>query len=155
MARYTSKNTSVELTDSGAAFSVTLGPGEGDFSLDNIGFDNAEILNVTDRGVHDGLVEGDDFVQSWSITLRLRNQKLTHASQDRILDAIRKTNYWSTATSVDATRWAFPLIVTMNDGTTSTTITLPKCTAVASFAEGKDGHTVSLSGFNYVLPVLA
>ena len=158
MARYTSKNTVVSITDSGAGLSMSVGPGEGDLSIDNLGYDNAEILNAIDRGVHDGLVEGDDLIQAWSITVKIKNEAITHATIDRMLDAVRGTNFWQptidggAAVSVDATRWAFIIIVTMNDGTTTSTITLPKATGIAAFAEGKDGHTLSISGNNYLAP---
>jgi len=158
MARYTSKNSTLTITDSGAGLSMLVGPGEGDFSVDNVGYDNSETLNVTDRGVHDGLVEGDDFIQAWSITIRLRNEAITHATIDRIKDAIAGTGFWTptldggAAVSVDATRWAFILIFTMNDGTTTSTVTLPKATGLISVAEGKDGHTISISGSNYLAP---
>lgn len=155
--RYTSKNTTVQIQDSTGTYDVTVGPGAGDFSFDPIEEDNSEAIAVMDRGVFDGFVEGDDLVQNWSISIQLRAQELTHAAQDRILDAVRKTGLWASATTVDPgnSKWAFKLIVTMNDGSTTSVITLPCCRGKAAFSEGKEGHTLSLSGTNHQAPTFS
>jgi len=47
MARYTSKQTTVTITDVGAGKSMTVGPGEGDFNLDNLAYDNSSRVRRT------------------------------------------------------------------------------------------------------------
>lgn len=158
MARFTSKQTSVVLGDSAnTTYSMTVGPGPGDLTIDPFEEDNAEATPTINRGVFDGFVEGPDLQQSFSITVELPAQVLTHASQDRILDAVRKTGLWASATTKDpaGTMWAFQLIVTMTKGGTSTTITLPCCRGRVAFAEDAAGHKVTISGTNYQAPVVA
>lgn len=153
MARWNSKNTTVTILD-GASLSIVAGPGEGNLSIGNISADNSEKIAAMNRGVFDGLVEGNDLTQDWSITLQVKNEALTSAVAGRVLDAIRRTGTWASATTKDPSgqNWAFSLLVTMADGSTTSTITLPCCVGTAQFAESIDGHTLSLSGTNYQAP---
>lgn len=155
MARYNSKNTTVVIQD-GGSLDVTVGPGEGNLTIDNITNDNSEKLAAMNRGVFDGLFEGADLTQSFSITIQVKNEALTHGTNDRVLDAIRKTGAWAagTTTNPNGSVWAFKLVVTMNDGVTTSTITLPCCVATANFSESMDGHTLNISGTNYQAPTI-
>lgn len=155
MARFTSKQTTVEILDSaGTTYAVVAGPGPGDLTIEPFEEDNAEAIATMDRGVFDGFVEGPDLQQTFSITVELEAQTLTNAGADRILDAVRKTGLWASATTVDpaGTMWAFKLKVTMTKGGTSATITLPCCRGRASFSEDAAGHKLTISGTNYQAP---
>ena len=146
MARYTSRLTTVTFRDSGAGSTIVAGPGPGDLSIGETNAENAERLRVLDRGTFDGLILGDDLEQDVSLTLELQNESQTEAGAARIRDFIMKTGSFSSATSVDSSVWAFELLVTMNDGTTTATILLPRVQGSVNFSEGKEGHTMTFSG---------
>jgi hypothetical protein len=148
MARYTSRMTTVTFRDSGAGSSITVGPGPGDLSIGEVNADNAERIRVLDRGTFDGFVVGDDLEQDVSITIGVENQSLTEASLARIRDFVMKTGSFAAAVSVDSLIWAFEAVVTMNDGTTTATMILPRVQGSISFSEAKEGHTFSFSGTN-------
>ena len=148
MARYTSRMTSVVFQDSGAGVSITVGPGPGDLSIGETNASNAEHIRLLDRGSFDGFVIGDDMEQDVSITIGVENQSLTTGAEARIRDFIMKTGSFAAATSMDPIIWAFQAVVTMTDGTTTATITLPKVQGSVSFSEAKEGHTFSFSGTN-------
>jgi len=151
--RYTSKHTTVTFEDN-AGNTITAGPGPGDLSVSGIEADNAAAISVKNRGAHDGWVEGDDLEQDWTLTLGLVNQSISSASAARIMDWIRRANYYDPTTgtvklqSVDSAVWAFKVIVTMNDGTTSSVWTLGNNRVGASAKEAVDGWTLSLTGKN-------
>ncbi len=151
MARYTSKQTTIVLEDN-VGTSITAGPGIGDFSIDGIEEDNAEAIQAINRGVHDGWVEGNDKIQAWSLTLGLKNEAMSSAGAARILDFIRKTNFFSGLQSVDSSVWAMKVIITMNDGTTTSTKTLPNNRVQVSMTEAVEGWTIALTGTNVVAP---
>ena len=155
-ARWTRKHITVEILD-GASLDVEAGPGEGDFSLDPLEAGNVEALPVMDRGTFDGFIEGDDLVQSFSITVALKKETLTNELADRILDAIRKTGFWASATTTDpnATVHALKVRVTITDGSTTATITLPCCRIRGSLTESKEAFTLSISGTNHQAPTFA
>jgi hypothetical protein len=148
MARFTSRNTTVQLV-SGAS-SITVGPGAGDFQHGATNAENTEKVRLLDRGVFDGHVETDDLEQDWSISIKLRNQSQTHATLARILDFIHKRGSFAGLTSVNPNPdvWAFQIVVTMVQGGVTATRTLPCCVGTETFAEAADGHTISLSGTN-------
>lgn len=148
MARWTSRLTSVRVQDSLGA-GMDLGPGPGDLSIGAENAENAEHIKKLDRGQHDGFVLGDDLVQDVSITVELKNETLTEAAIARITDFFKRQGSFAAASSVDSTIWAFEMIVTMTDGVTTTTKTLPIVEGEASFAEAKEGHTFSFSGRNH------
>jgi len=152
MARWTSRLTTVRFEDALGA-GLTIGPGPGDLSIGDQNAENAEHIVKLDRGVHDDFVLGDDLIQECSITTELRNQTLTEASLARILDFIKKRGLFAGATSLSPTVWAWKTIVTMSDGVTTTTKTLPKCEGGYAVAEAKEGHTVATSFRNH-LPVI-
>ena len=153
MARYTTRHGTVTFKDSAGVFSMTVGPGPANLQMDNIEEGNKGVIRKVNRGVHDGYVYDDDLQQKCSIEVELPNAAMTHASLNRIQDVIRKTNYWSTATSVDSTVWAFQCVYTSNDGTTTSTITLGNCRASAAFAEAKEGNKITIDFINVLAPV--
>lgn len=154
MARYTSKQTTFTFEDN-VGTSITVGPGQGDLNLGPIAEDNADVIEARNRGVHDGLVEGDDLVQDVAITIELKNESITAAGVARIMDYIRKTNFFSGLQSVDSTMWAHKCFVTMNDGVTVSTIELPKFRGSVQMAEAKEGWTLAITGKNFLAPIFS
>jgi len=155
--RYTSQNTVVTFEDS-VGTSITVGPGEGNLSVDPFNAENKEIVQKFDRGTHDGWVPTVDFTQAWSITIDMRNEAQTSAALTRIQDFMRKKNAHATGgalalTSVSADVFAIKVIVTMNDGTTTSILTLPETVVQYGLAEGVEGHAISISGRNALEPV--
>ncbi len=149
-SRYTSRLISVKFQDATtpAALEIVAGPGPGDSTIGEQNAENAERMRVTDRGVFDGFVLGDDLEQDFSITLAVKNEAITSGSADRVRDFVMKTGNFASAVSVDPTIWAFKVIVTMNDGTTTSTLTLPHVQGSVTFAEAKEGATMVFSGTN-------
>lgn len=152
MSRYTYRLTSVRLEDA-AGTGLTLTPTDGDYTGGAENDNNREKIGVKNRGAHDGLVSGDDMEQEVSLTLQMKNEALTSAAEARVTDFIKKQNFFSGLVSVDDCEWAFKLIVTFNDGTTSTTKTYPKVTGTIATAEGNPTNTFSLAFTNYLAPV--
>jgi hypothetical protein len=156
MGRWTSKRTSVQFQDA-VGETIDVGPGPGDLTMDNIAYDNAEWIRKLDRGTHDGFVEGDDLIQACAITIELENVALTHATQKRILDWIRKTGSFAAGaanevTSVSSDTWAWKTVITFTDGVTTSTCTLPECTGSGALAEAKEGSTLAISFSNHQAP---
>lgn len=152
-SRYTSRQLSVVFKDgAGTPNTMTVGPGQGTFALGAMRQGNADVVRVLDRGQHSGFVVTDDLAQDWSIEIELLNQSLVHAAQKRIVDWMQKSNFFSTNTSLDTTIWAWAIVVTMNDGTTTSTITLPLCDGTWDFSEAKEGNKIKLAGKNYTQP---
>jgi hypothetical protein len=149
-SRYTSRLISVKFLDAASPTpdEIVVGPGPGDFTLGDTNKENAERIRVLDRGQFDGFVLGDDLEQEVSITIGVKNETLTDGSADRIRDWIMRTGNFASAVSVDPTVWAFKCVVTLNDGTTSTTMTLPLVQGSVNFTEAKEGATMVFSGTN-------
>lgn len=156
--KWNSKNTTITLSDSTGVYSIDIGPGEGNGTIANIMEDNSEAIQTMDRGVHDGLIEGADVTQEFSITVILRRLALTNAGgQTAILDAVRKTGIWTSATTCDSAGsvWAPKITISLSHGGTTASIVLPCVRVTAEFAESMEGHTLSISGTNYVAPTFA
>lgn len=152
MSRYTRKLTLVRFEDAnGLGIDVT--PTDGDFSHGETNAENAEHIKVMDRDSHDGFVEGPDLVQDFSITVHMKNESLTHATNARIEDFVKKRGSFLAAVSVDDTIWAWKTILTFNDGTTTTTRTLPLCEGGSTLAVGAPINTITVSGRNHGAPV--
>ncbi len=159
MARWSVKDCTVEIEDSSAGYNMVVGPGEGTFTVDGLEEDNSEAIAKYDRGTFDGFMEGPDVQQTFSIELELEIQTLTHASQDRIKDAVCGTGLWawtptSGPTSCDPAnqKWAPKIRVTWSRGAVTTTLTLPCCRVKGGISEDAAGLKFSLSGTNYVVP---
>ena len=74
------------------------------------------------------------------------NQSITDAVQLRVYDFIQKTgSFASRASTSSDIASAWRNVVTMTDGTTTATFTLPVCTGGFDFSEGAEGHTFSIS----------
>ena len=153
MARFSSRHIVLTMLDN-AGHSMVLGPGAGDFQVDGIEEGNSEAIEARDRHQHDGLFYGAELTQAWSASVELRNQVITSAALQRVKDFIAKTGLCATYTSVDTSVWAFKLVVTMTDGGVTTSITLPKVRAKATFAEAGVGAPAkwSISGTNFTAP---
>lgn len=157
-AKWTSKNTTVTASDSSGGYSITVGPGEGNATISGLMEDNSEAVQTMDRGVHDGLIEGNDVTQEFSITLILREAALTNAGgQTAILDMVRKTGGWASAATCDPAGvvWCPKLTLSFSRGGTTASIVLPSVRLTAEFAESAEGSTLTLSGTNYVAPTYA
>lgn len=158
MSLFHSKVTGAVLEDN-AGVTLDLRPTDGDVSISNwMLYGNAETMESRHRGTHDGLFEGDDVVQEVTLNLRLPSQSVTHATSARLWDWIRSGRKGvTTLTSVEtsgADVKAWKLRLSFNDGTNSGSILLPKIVLKGDFAEGKDGHTIAMSGTNYVAPTV-
>jgi hypothetical protein len=110
---------------------------------------------VLDRGSHDGFIDGDDIIQDCSLTIAMTNAALTSGAVASVSDFMRKQGTFAAAASKDSTVWAWQAIVTLNDGTTTSTITLPLCEGGVAVSEAKEGNTLSISWRNYTAPVIA
>jgi len=154
MARYTSRHVTVRFEDS-AALGMTIGPGPGDLSISEVNASNMEVIRVLDRGSHDGFIDGDDIIQDCSLTIAMTNAALTSGAVASVSDFMRKQGTFAAAASKDSTVWAWQAIVTLNDGTTTSTITLPLCEGGVAVSEAKEGNTLSISWRNYTAPVIA
>ena len=148
MARFNARQTTVVFQDSAASNTITVGPGEGDFSIGATVSGNKERVRLLDRGAFDGFIETDDLEQEFSITIAVSKETLTHATAARIYDFVHKSGSFASANSTSADIWAWKILVTMTDGTTTATLTLPVCQGTISFSEGKEFHTFSISGTN-------
>ena len=152
MSRYTRRLTSVRFEDS-VGLGLTIEPTDGDLSLGETNAEFAEHQPVYNRDVHDGFTLGQDQVQACSITVQMKNETLTHATLARIEDFVKKRGSFASASSIDATIWAWKAIVTFNDGTTSTTRTLPKCEGGSALTEGQPANTIAINFNNHQIPV--
>ena len=148
MARYNARLTTVKFQDADASNEITVGPGEGDFSIGATVSGNKERVRLLNRGAFDGFIETDDLEQDFSITIAVERQSLTDGTAARIYDFVHKSGSFASATSTSSDIWAWKILVTMTDGTTTSTMTLPVCQGSISFSEGKDFHTFSISGTN-------
>lgn len=150
MSRFNSRNMTVRFEDS-AGLGMTFGPGIGDLSIGENEFGNTEKIPVYDRGVFEDLVEGQDLVQECSLTLGLKQAKLTDPVTQTIIDFLLKQGAFSAAQSLSSCDgiWAFKVIVTMSTASVTTTITLPYCTGRFSFSEAMEGNSIAISLSNY------
>lgn len=152
MARYTRRLTSVRFQDANG-LGIDLDAHDGDVSIGEANAENAEHVKVMDRDRHDGFVLGADLVQDCSITVHQKNQSLTSAVSARIEDFLKKRGLFAAAVSVDPTIWAWETILTFDDGTTSTTRTLPICEGGSSLQVGAPHNTIAISFRNHGAPV--
>lgn len=149
MSRFNSRRTVVRFEDL-AGLGMTVGPGPGDFSHGALNAENTEKVRVLDRGAYDGHVETDDLEQEWSLTVQLRNEAQTHATNARLQDFLRRTGIFAAAQTVNPNPdiWAFKVIVTMTTGGVTATRTLPNCLGMHAFSEAMEGHALAISGTN-------
>lgn len=151
MSRYSRRLTSVRFEDA-AGLGLTVTPGEGNLTMSETNAEFAEHMPVYNRDVHDGFILGQDTVQECTITVQQKNESLTSAVAARILDFVLKRGLYAAAVSVDPTIWAWKTIVTYNDGSTSTSRTLPKCEGGAALSEGQP-NTFEIGFRNHLKPV--
>ncbi len=154
MARYGARHGTIQFSDgAGTPNTWDLDVDNPDLNIDNLAANNREAIAAYHRDQFDGLMPGRDLEQNVTFTCQVKNRALTHASNDRFLDWVMKTNSASGYTSTDTTgglEWAMKITLTLNDGTTSSTISLPVVRGTASFSESESGpHTFSFSGINY------
>jgi len=151
MGRHHSRNTTVQFLDASGAFSITVGPGEGDFAWDPTNHGNTEKVRNMDRGKFDGChIETIDLEQAISITTQMRNETLTEAVLPRLQDFLLKTGSYAAAVSVNGNPdiWSWRAKITMTTGGVTTEYELPFVTADFGFSEGVEAHTVAITGTN-------
>lgn len=117
----------------------------GDFKFDGIEAGGRSLVAVYERHNYAGSVPGDEKTYSGSFSVNRRNETLTHASNNRLVDIVHKTGAWASATTVDpsgdADAWMVDIVY--SDGTSS--ITFNTCRLTLSSDESADPvkHTVS------------
>lgn len=151
MGRYNYRLGSFRLEDANG-LGLTVRPTAGDLSIGAENDSNIEKTRVLDRGSFDDLVETDDLVQDISITAAMENVTLTHATEARLSDFIRKQGSFKNAVTLSSNPriWAFKAIATFSDGTTSTTKTFPFCKGTIALSEGNPENTFSIALQNFV-----
>lgn len=158
MGVYNARHGSLTL-ETGSANTYTLAIEDVGLSVSGLQANNREALPVYDRGAFDGLLPGQDTTQSVSVTFKVKNESLTSASAARALDYLMRLSGSTVAsdTTVDAYgfEWAVKATVTLNDGTTSTTMVLPIMRPVVDYAEALEGNAFTLNGTNYSAPTFA
>lgn len=155
MSRFTHRHVSLTLEDgTGTPLTFAVGPGPGDMSVSEVNASNKEVIRVLNRGAHDGFVDGDDMVQDVSISIAMPSAALTSGSVGTAMDFFRKQGTYAAGVSLDATIWAFKAKVVISDGTTTANIEYPLCEGALSWAEAKEGNTISIGFRNYVTPVV-
>lgn len=138
--------------DAAGTLSVTFGPGEGNFAIDELEAGDVEATAIYNRGTFLQLVEGQDKAPSWSITV-LHNETLTNGASARIFDAVRKTGAFASKTTADpgGLVWTGNVILTVTHNGSVDTFTLNNCRLKVAYAEAKEGNTLTLSGIAYGL----
>ncbi len=155
MGRYSSRSTTARM-EGASGVGLLIGPGPGDFTHGETNSENAERIRVLDRTRFDCHVVGDDLEQEWSVTVSQRNESQTSALLPRVLDFQQRTGIYDpitgitpvTSLSLNPDVWAFRVIVTMILGGTTATFTLPHNVSGYSFAESKEGNSITISGVN-------
>jgi hypothetical protein len=155
-SRYTRRLTSVRFEGANAS-GMTIGPGEGNLTMSGLNAENAEHQPVYDRDLHDGFTLGRVRIQEGSITVEQKNEAITHATSARVNDFVMHTGSFAigaaaAATSMDDTIWCWKMIVTYNDGTTTSTETYPKCEGEIARQEGQPSNTFAITIRNHVVP---
>jgi hypothetical protein len=135
---------------------MTIPSRDGDLTLGEENAHFAEVLKVTDRGIHDGFNIGPDMVQECSLTCRMLAQAITHATLARVRDFVKRTGAFGSAftTSLDTTVWAWRVIVTFADGAVTTTKTLPLCEGGLAISEGYPSNTFAITFRNHTQPTV-
>ena len=141
MSRYNERITSVRFEDA-ANVGFTIECSEG-LTVAAVSEGFAPYQPQYCRGVHDGFTRGQDQVQEISLTVQMKNEALTHATNNRVKDFVRGQNRWKAPsaggfrTTVDTEPfWCWRCIVTYDDGTTSTSTTYPKCEGERCHSQG-------------------
>lgn len=140
---FTRRELTIYIED-GAAKSETVGPGEATWTFSGIAEGDRGVIEVKNRGFHTGLLQGDQEPIEFSLTAGVGTADgLTDASAHRILDAIRKTGSWASATSKESIGcgvWAFQMrFVLSNSCGKSATITFAKVRATADLSMTDNG----------------
>lgn len=136
--------------DDGASKTMTTGPGDGLFTFSGIQEGDHEVVEVKNRGNHLALIEGDQEPIEFSIVVTIGTAtSLTDATADRILDAVRKTGNWASATSketIGCSVWAFQIRIVMADSCgKSNTITFAKVRAKADKEMTDEGLRLTIN----------
>lgn len=151
MARFTSKHCTAWLIDATGTKSVELGPGPGDFTCSNLMEAGRETVTVKDHGKLDGRVYGDEVENEFSMTVELRNQSITHATEARVLNAILRSGMFEDAQTTDpgGQVWAPALKVRLLDEVgTIDWFVLPSVRVSAELGIAAEGASLSISGSN-------
>lgn len=157
MARFTDKHVTFWLYDGSMRRCVELGPGPGDVTISNFAVENnREATDVYDHGALDGRVYGNEVVQEVSVTVDLRNQSLAHATEQRVLNALRWDGFFTDGTTADPGGQvkAHVGIIRLQDEVGNTDwIKLPNLRCTGELAVAAEGASISISGSNQGQPV--
>ncbi len=140
--------------------SASFGNGSGLFDIPGLDAGNFEVVEVKNRQEHLALLKGESKTYEFSTEITVADvDDLTNASAHRMLDAIRQTGDWSSATSVETIGcgvWASKVVISMsNTCGASATITLPKCRLTGDLSMSEEGLRLTVNGTCYESPVIA
>jgi hypothetical protein len=145
------KHGRVEFFDQGNSIgAVTFGPGEGNFTLNDMQGGQTEAVAIMDRGSCLELVEGNQTFPTVAITLHVQ-AGATSTTARTVLDAILKTGTYANATTADpgGVVWTGNLRFVTDRAGVIDTYTCNNVRIIASLAEGENMNTYSISGTVY------
>ncbi len=158
---FVSRDVTITIYDGAASpKSASFGNGSGLFDIPGLDAGNFEVVEVKNRQQHLALLKGESKTYEFSTEITVADvADLTNASSHRIVDAIRKTGDWASATSVETIGcdvWAVKIVISLsNTCGASATITLPKCRITGDLSMGDEGLRLTVSGTCYESPVIA
>lgn len=140
--------------------SASFGNGSGLFDIPGLDAGSFEVVEVKNRQEHLALLKGESKTYEFSTEITVADvADLTNPSSHRILDAIRKTGDWASATSVETIGcdvWAVKVVISMsNTCGASATITLPKCRITGDLSMTEEGLRLTVNGTCYESPTIA
>ena len=150
-----------EVTLEAGAVSWSLDVDLGDFKADGIHENNQDVVGVMRRGVFFDVAYTQEVEQALSFTVHVKNESLTHATAERILDYIRKTGSASAATSQAFFGASAPgpmlwkVIYRIKDGATVlASATFPRVRLSGSLDESGETTSLAVSGRCFGAPTL-
>jgi hypothetical protein len=158
---FVSRDVTLTIYDGAASpKSASFGNGSGLFDIPGLDAGNFEVVEVKNRQQHLALLKGESKTYEFSTEITVADvADLTNASAHRILDAIRKTGDWASATSVETIGcgvWAVKVVISMsNTCGASATITLPKCRLTGDLSMTEEGLRLTVNGTCYESPTIA
>ena len=157
---WTRRHIVVELLDATGAHRQVVPSGEGDVSIGNLNAGtqhgaNREAVPVYNPGRFEGMIEGDDSTNEFSVTCRIPRTALTPTTRSSIVSCLTYKGAWSDAVTADPlgeVNCHRVLLRLSNASAETTLILLPNARITGTFTDGEI-VTLALSGTNYE-PVL-
>lgn len=119
----------------------------GDFQFGPLGNDQRDALVVMNRGSFGAWVDGDDVPIDFSFSVNMKGEKVTDASVQRVMDAIRWTGTWDNGTTTNPGGFG-PKV-----GTLTYTLTVNGTTSTIPIVHAKMTAQVNESGQNTIISV--